>query len=76
MADGGILAGTGLPQAGKAAHRAGAGRPAGYAIQIEKPQFRQVLPFEIGMSRDGCQGVGSGISELGGIRFRANAKAI
>ena len=76
VADGGILAGAGLPQAGIAADGRGTGRGAGHTVQIEQAQLGQIVPFEIGMRRHGGQRVGPGIAKCGGIRFRTHAKAV
>ena len=76
VADGGILAGAGLPQAGVAADGRGTGRGAGHAVQIEQAQSGQIVPLETGMRRHGGQRVGPGIAKCGGIRFRTHAKAV
>ena len=76
MADGRILAGTCLAQAGKAGNGRCLRFAAGHTVQIEKAKLCQILSPEIGMTGDGGQRVCTGIAELRRIRLCANAKAV
>ena len=76
MADGGILALAALLQAAKG----GLGLvhvPAfGGALDIEHSQPGQVGSGKVGMGGNGCQGVGAGIAEIGGVGGVAHTEAV
>ena len=76
MADGGILAGAGLTEAGKAADRLGHGGAAGHTVQVEHAQLGQIVALKIGVAGNGAQGVGACIAKLWGVRLSADAEAI
>ena len=76
VADGGILAGAGLTEAGKAADRLGHGGAAGHTVQVEHAQLGQIVALKIGVAGNGAQGVGACIAKLWGVRLSADAEAI
>ena len=76
VADGGILAHALLLQAGKGSRRGIRFLPCGHAVNVEQAQLAQIGAIEIGVVRNGTQGVGACIAKGSGIRLCANAKAV
>ena len=76
VADGGILAHALLLQAGKGSRRGIRFLPCGHAVNVEQTQLAQIGTVEIGVVRNGTQGVGACIAKGSGIRLCADAKAV
>ena len=76
VADGGILAHALLLQAGKGSRRGIRLFPCGHAVNVEQAQLAQVGAIEIGVVRNGTQGVGACIAKGSGVRLCADAKAV
>ena len=76
MPDGGVLAGAGFAQAGKAAQGRGGGRAALYAVDVEQAQLGKMPALEGGVGGDAAQRVGAGIPERGGVRLCPDAEAV
>ena len=76
VADGGILAHALLLQAGEGRRRDIRLFPCGHAVNVEQTQLAQIGTVEIGVVRNGTQGVGACIAEGGGVRLCADAKAV
>ena len=76
VADGGILAHALLLQAGKGSRRGIRFLPCGHAVNVEQAQLAQIGAIEIGVVRNGTQGVGACIAKGSGIRLCADAKAV
>ena len=76
VADGGILAHALLLQAGKGSRRGIRFLPCGHAINVEQAQLAQIGAIEIGVVRNGTQGVGACIAKGSGVRLCADAKAV
>ena len=76
VADGGILAHALLLQAGKGSRRGIRFLPCGHAVNVEQTQLTQIGAIEIGVVRNGTQGVGACIAKGSGVRLCANAKAV
>ena len=76
VADGGILAHALLLQAGKGSRRGIRLFPCGHAVNVKQAQLAQVGAIEIGVVRNGTQGVGACIAKGSGVRLCTNAKAV
>ncbi len=76
VADGGILAHALLLQAGKGSRRGIRLFPCGHAVNVEQAQLAQIGAIEIGVVRNGTQGVGACIAKGSGVRLCADAKAV
>ena len=76
VADGGVLAHALLLQAGKGTLGGGALLPCRHAVNVEQAQLLQVGAVEVGVLGNRAQGVGARVAKGGGVRLRANAKAV
>ena len=76
VADGGILAHALLLQAGKGSRRGIRSLPCGHTVNVEQAQLAQIGAIEIGVVRNGTQGVGACIAKGSGVRLCANTKAV
>ena len=76
MADGGVLAGTCLAQAGIAADGRRHRRAAGDTVQVEHTELGKVITLEVGVACNGPQRIGAGVAEKRCIRLCANTEAV
>ena len=76
MPNGGVLAGAGFAQAGKAAQGRGGGGAALYTVDVEQSQLGQMPALKGGVGGDAAQRVGAGIPERGGVRLCPDAEAV